>query len=505
MSEIRFLEQSSAPRRLTSLRVPDELRDAIDRAPDDERVLLELRLAWTGLDEAAERIAARLRVFLVTWDPLEWHDRRPARATATGDGDGFEVVLYLGLDDVTSEARESGSDIASVVGGYAASVLDVGVRYEQALVAGVYPQLASGGNAPGLLSEVGRSPLPDPPAFELVSPGWEPIGLGAIQDVVQEAFGPVDLDRSPVRLEAVDEPDPDCPACGGSRFGFPAEISDAAAQMCATHLQRANTLIDERMQRGWRSNEEGMDAILGASSMLGESTCGLTLKLLRGLDLVTDRRATATGSPEELSHEAELALAVADRLAGEPERFGELVDSERLPPHWLTELPMGLAAAGLVDEAVAVGDAYAALDAEHGATFARDVAVIVAQAGRRTDALARADVLLRDAPDDVWAHITAGDVHDALGDASEAERAFRRALALAQEHDAWDVRAALERLGDVVLGQPGREDEAKEIARAAQRADRAAFGGSRVVVAKVGRNEPCPCGSGRKHKRCCGA
>jgi uncharacterized protein YchJ len=22
---------------------------------------------------------------------------------------------------------------------------------------------------------------------------------------------------------------------------------------------------------------------------------------------------------------------------------------------------------------------------------------------------------------------------------------------------------------------------------------------------KVGRNEPCPCGSGRKHKKCCGA
>jgi len=25
------------------------------------------------------------------------------------------------------------------------------------------------------------------------------------------------------------------------------------------------------------------------------------------------------------------------------------------------------------------------------------------------------------------------------------------------------------------------------------------------VAPKVGRNQPCPCGSGRKHKRCCGA
>ena len=26
----------------------------------------------------------------------------------------------------------------------------------------------------------------------------------------------------------------------------------------------------------------------------------------------------------------------------------------------------------------------------------------------------------------------------------------------------------------------------------------------KVVEEKVGRNEPCPCGSGKKHKKCCG-
>jgi uncharacterized protein YecA (UPF0149 family) len=26
----------------------------------------------------------------------------------------------------------------------------------------------------------------------------------------------------------------------------------------------------------------------------------------------------------------------------------------------------------------------------------------------------------------------------------------------------------------------------------------------RTVEVKVGRNDPCPCGSGQKHKRCCG-
>jgi uncharacterized protein YecA (UPF0149 family) len=25
-----------------------------------------------------------------------------------------------------------------------------------------------------------------------------------------------------------------------------------------------------------------------------------------------------------------------------------------------------------------------------------------------------------------------------------------------------------------------------------------------AAVTKVGRNDPCPCGSGKKHKKCCG-
>jgi uncharacterized protein YecA (UPF0149 family) len=28
---------------------------------------------------------------------------------------------------------------------------------------------------------------------------------------------------------------------------------------------------------------------------------------------------------------------------------------------------------------------------------------------------------------------------------------------------------------------------------------------ARPVVSKAGRNDPCPCGSGKKYKKCCGA
>ena len=31
------------------------------------------------------------------------------------------------------------------------------------------------------------------------------------------------------------------------------------------------------------------------------------------------------------------------------------------------------------------------------------------------------------------------------------------------------------------------------------------YAGETLSLIKIGRNDPCPCGSGRKYKRCCGA
>ncbi len=38
-----------------------------------------------------------------------------------------------------------------------------------------------------------------------------------------------------------------------------------------------------------------------------------------------------------------------------------------------------------------------------------------------------------------------------------------------------------------------------------QRCGRSVAGDGWAKVPKLGRNDPCPCGSGREHKRCCGA
>ena len=45
-------------------------------------------------------------------------------------------------------------------------------------------------------------------------------------------------------------------------------------------------------------------------------------------------------------------------------------------------------------------------------------------------------------------------------------------------------------------------DSSGEAYEAAQQATRTVVAPRHVV--KVGRNEPCPCGSGKKHKNCCG-
>jgi tetratricopeptide (TPR) repeat protein len=166
---------------------------------------------------------------------------------------------------------------------------------------------------------------------------------------------------------------------------------------------------------------------------------------------------------------------------------------------------MALAWRGLVDEAVRVGDALAELDQDNPAMFANDVAAILAKAGRGDEALARVEQNLRRFPEDLWTQIHAGDVHLALSDRERAEEAFRDALTMARAHgDASGIADANERLVRLLAGQPGREQEANAAAQEMRRASRAAYGGSRVAV-KIGRNDPCPCGSGRKYKRCCGA
>ena len=113
----------------------------------------------------------------------------------------------------------------------------------------------------------------------------------------------------------------------------------------------------------------------------------------------------------------------------------------------------------------------------------------------------------------MWVVINAGDARRSLGDVKEAEEYFLRAREAATE--LYDRLGALERLIDLglSLGDAYKAEEYEKEYRSIREPDEpgpqkvslpAAPGGTITKGRKIGRNEPCPCGSGKKYKKCCG-
>jgi len=103
-------------------------------------------------------------------------------------------------------------------------------------------------------------------------------------------------------------------------------------------------------------------------------------------------------------------------------------------------------------------------------------------------------------PDNPWLSIHAGDCCIDYGekDFSKAKNYYLKALSIAQKHlkqpDGKDeLRAVYQRLVDVCYEMDDRVS--------VERYGRLL---SSLEAKKVGRNDPCPCGSGKKYKKCCG-
>ena len=74
--------------------LPAEVVEVLAGAPVQEKVLAEFEVAWPGLSEGQARMAEVLRLFVVTWDPLEHQVPRPASfATVNAGPPGLEVVV----------------------------------------------------------------------------------------------------------------------------------------------------------------------------------------------------------------------------------------------------------------------------------------------------------------------------------------------------------------------------------------------------------------------------
>ncbi len=478
--------------------LPADVRGAIEAAPMGDKSLLELKLVWGELPPEEKEAAERVRVFLITWDPFDWLDGRDLFFATTNGGDNWEIVLHLPLWNLETMATASEMRLGAALGQLGRAAVRVASRYRDEIVRGRYPELVYEGSAPGLLSAAIVDPVIAVPAVSMVSVGWEPMGLGAIQDLAQDAFGPVDLDRSLVELSASAEPEEDCPACAARRFGFPADLGEHRSAMCPWHDEEAGVVTTARLRRAELSNSDGWSAI-GAACQAMERP-HLPNGLRRRLRQAVEASDLGGGTDGDLRRDVQAVLELTAHFAGRPDDLAVAFDEE----DWglidfFSCFPLNLAGRGLVDEAVAVGDALAEVVPELHAVLRNDVAVILAEAGREQQARERLVRNLAEFPTDTWTRIHAGDALAAIGDVGGAEARFREAVMLARQGgDPEDVVAAYERLGELFAHLPGRQADLgalEEEQRAWQRETGwivATASPVRRGAPKVGRNDPVP-------------
>jgi len=465
-------------------------------APVQEKALIELGVAWPDLAGPQARMAENLRVFLVTWDPLERHLPRPvAFATVNADPPGLEVVVYIPVWALIAAAgwEERGAGMVGELGG---SAVVVAAANEDAVLSGRYPALASQNLVPRLLDQRPAGAGLGTPEVTLLSLDWEPIGLGAISDVVQEARGPVDLDRSPVELTASPKPASSCPACQGGRFGFPGELGESAAAMCPAHRREADRLAKERLARAHASNPDGWGAVVDACRRL--ELPHLPNGLATGL-APAEKLMFELLQPDELAAVVPNLVEAATWFGGRAEDLAVALGAdEDIPwlPEWMENLVLDLGRAGLAAEASEAADALIRIDPANESTYAADLGCALAEAGDDRAARAQVEANLARWPEQPWVRVNAGDALQELGDADGAEAHFLAALEIAEEADDFELRSdVFERLAE--LGRPPPPTTTVRLVSPGG-------GGRRARGARLGRNDPCFCGSGRKHKHCHG-
>jgi preprotein translocase subunit SecA len=99
------------------------------------------------------------------------------------------------------------------------------------------------------------------------------------------------------------------------------------------------------------------------------------------------------------------------------------------------------------------------------------------------------------------AEFKAGDVYRELGEDDSAEAYYRRAFAVATDDERSEATLRIA----THLIETGREQEAAAFVAQQRPAASAPGESDQAQLPAVGRNEPCPCGSGKKYKKCHGA
>ena len=210
-----------------------------------------------------------------------------------------------------------------------------------------------------------------------------------------------------------------------------------------------------------------------------------------------------------LHEEGDLAIAVLDRSADDLAVIHTLEhEVDGAVWGWLCDLPLELSLAGLAEEGLRLGERVHAILRHPPIVFT--VPLLLALADRPGEALDHLERNLAEYPDDPLMLLRAGEAFHALGDLSRAEEVYREAIRWVGD----DAERRREIVGGLerVLRALGREAAVEELRDAEQREQERrwqerSWGWQppyRREGPKVSRNAPCPCGSGKKAKRCCG-
>jgi hypothetical protein len=421
----------------------DETARLLAAPPVTGKKLLELSVTWPGLPRGRARMAKALRTFVITWDPLETRMPRPEGFADVNVGSlGLEIAVYLPCWRLTELAAARHQTIADVIGALTGSAVVTAAERAEDVLAGRYTNLVAAGKAPALLANPAVGAALGVPRIQADPQCWHDIGLGAMTDIAEHAFGQVDLDRSQVELAVLPSRQPGCPACAGRRFGFIADLSEAQVSMCPTHRAEADAVTRTRLARADRSNRAGWAALVNATIRreLPHLPNGLATKLAGA-----EQAMYVQPERDELAERAQLVIEAAGWFPGNARdlgiALGEDPDRALGLPDWLANLVADLGRAGLPDDAIAVGNALARVDPGTVPVIESDIAEALARAGRADEARARTELNLTRWPDDITVRMRAGECLAILGDLDGAAAQFEAALELPDAAEEFEARA----------------------------------------------------------------
>jgi len=203
---------------------------------------------------------------------------------------------------------------------------------------------------------------------------------------------------------------------------------------------------------------------------------------------------------EEVERDVSLAKAVLAILGSAPDQFEALDDRLGVMiEEWMSGIPFDLAEHGRFEDALLLArEIEASTEGVFETTTTLEASILV-RAGRPDEARALAEAVLAKDPDGSKALQDAADIFEALGDLDRA-RPIWQVLVERGEPPYCDSAA-------YHLGLSDSDDgDAEEQAEQAPVIPLPPAHAVPFVAAgpKPGRNDPCPCGSGKKYKKCCG-